>query len=576
MPRASLAVLRLRDRRHLGPGVAAFVAASLVALLGLYARAEGPPPDAPPATGLVKLRVLGINDLHGHIESPVPELGGAAWLAAHLDRATLPGHTIRVHAGDLVGASPLASSYFHDEPSIEVANSMGFDVATLGNHEFDEGADELERLLHGGRRTGAGALKRDAAGRLVNTSSPGFAGARFPYTSANVSGPDGKLLLPPYEIVERAGVRVGFIGVTTPSAPRFLLPRYAGSFRFTDMSDAVNRWVPELRRRGVEAIVVLAHSGAPSQEGDGSRATGQVVDEARQMSDAVDVVVAGHSHTKLDLRLPDRSGHGDKLVLESLAYGTAFDQVDLTIDRATGEVVAKEAQVPGTPHAGIRPDPAVASIVEGYHERLRPLAERIVGTTEGPLSASAGLGTLAARAQRALAGTDLALVDSGSFRARLDAGPITYAELFATQAYDHRLLRMRLRGQEVLDILDEKSGPTLYTAGLAAGDGSDTQTLADGRRIDPRATYTVVANELLAASGPFAALREAATLGHPVGSEVEALAGYVEHLGEPIDPQSLRAAVVLGQALTASRVRASGVSLLVCPALAAGPAAPTA
>ena len=93
---------------------------------------------------------------------PLRDLGGAAWLAARLDQATLPGRTIKVHAGDLVGASPLASSYFHDEPSIEVANSMGFDVGTLGNHEFDEGVDELERLLHGGRRGGEEALKRDA------------------------------------------------------------------------------------------------------------------------------------------------------------------------------------------------------------------------------------------------------------------------------------------------------------------------------------------------------------------------------------------------------------------------------
>ena len=142
-----------------------------MALLGLYARAESPPPVAP-ASGVVKLRVLGINDLHGHIEPVQSDLGGAAWLAAGIDRATLPGRTIKVHAGDLVGASPLASAYFHDEPSIEVANRIGFDVATLGNHEFDEGVDELRRLLDGGQRTGEDALERDASGRLVNTSAP--------------------------------------------------------------------------------------------------------------------------------------------------------------------------------------------------------------------------------------------------------------------------------------------------------------------------------------------------------------------------------------------------------------------
>jgi 5'-nucleotidase len=499
----------LRDRRHLAPGIAAFAAAMLVALLGLYARAADNPKQ--PA-GVVKLRLLGINDLHGHVEPPAEGLGGAAWLAADLDRATIPGRTIKVHAGDLVGASPLASAWFHDEPSIEVANRIGFDVATLGNHEFDEGVDELRRLLGGGQRTEAGAFRQDAAGGLVNTSAPGFPGARFPYTSANVTGADGNLLLRPYEIVERAGVRIGFIGVTTPTAPRYLLPRYAGAFRFGDMSDAVNRQVPELRRRGVEAIVVLAHSGAPSQLGDGSKASGPVIDEVRQMSDAVDVVVAGHSHTELNLRV------GGKLVVESLSYGTAFDQVDMTVDRASGDVVAKRAAILRTLHVGLAPDAAVERLLAGYRERLRPLADRVVGEAAGPLSAATGLGQVAAEAQRAFAKADVGLVDAGSFRARIDAGPITYAELFATQAYDHPLVRMELTGRQLRGVLDGG----LYAAGV--------------RDVDPDATYSVVANVLLTDAGPYPALRAAARRGRELGSQVEALARYVEGLDAPIRP----------------------------------------
>jgi 5'-nucleotidase len=488
---------RLSDRRHLAPGLAAFAAATLVALLGLYARADSPEQ----ATGLVKLRVLGINDLHGHVEPPAPGLGGAAWLAADLERATLPGHTIKVHAGDLVGASPLASAYFHDEPSIEVANRIGFDVATLGNHEFDEGVPELRRLLDGG---------------------PGFPGAQFPYTSANVTDAAGRLLLSPYEIVERAGVRIGFIGVTTPTATRYLLPRYTGNLRFGDMSDAVNRQVPELRRRGVEAIVVLAHSGAPSQRGDGANASGQIVDEVRQMNDAVDVVVAGHSHTQIDLRIPNQAGAGHKLVVESLSYGTAFDQVDLTVDRATGDVVSKRASIPRTLHAGLRPDAGVERILAGYRERLRPLAERVVGRAAGPLSAADGLGRLAAEAQRAFAKADVALVDAGSFRARIDAGPITYAELFETQAYDHPLVRMELTGRELSNVLESEQGRGLFRAGPAG--------------LDPEITYTAVANVLLTDAGPFPALRAAAARGRELGSQVEALADYIEKLRKPIEP----------------------------------------
>ena len=179
------------------PGLAAFVAAMLVALLGLYAQAGTPEPrEAPPPGvvkesrgGVVKLRLLGVNDFHGHLEPPRPGIGGAAWLKSHLDRATLPGRTIRVHAGDMVGATPLISSWFHDEPTIEAANEIGFDVGTLGNHEFDEGGEELMRLLRGGRRAGPEALKPDVTGQPVNTSSPEFAGADFPYIAANTRRP---------------------------------------------------------------------------------------------------------------------------------------------------------------------------------------------------------------------------------------------------------------------------------------------------------------------------------------------------------------------------------------------------
>ena len=138
------------------PGAAAFVAAILVALLGLYANADTPSSLSRPGTtgDRVKIRLLGVNDFHGHLEAPRAGVGGAAWLMAHLQKATVPGRTIRVHAGDMVGASPLISSWFHDEPMMLAGNMFRFDVGTLGNHEFDEGGDELIRLLQGGRRTG--------------------------------------------------------------------------------------------------------------------------------------------------------------------------------------------------------------------------------------------------------------------------------------------------------------------------------------------------------------------------------------------------------------------------------------
>ncbi len=162
----------------------------------------------------------------------------------------------------MVGATPLISSHFHDEPSMRAANLMDFDVGTLGNHEFDEGGDELLRLLRGGQRSDGRQFKTDGGGRAVNTSAPDYEGSAYPWIAANTVDSEGRLELPPTKVVERAGVRVGFIGVTTESTGRFLLAEHGARFRWLDISTTVNRHAAALQARGVEAIVVLAHSGA--------------------------------------------------------------------------------------------------------------------------------------------------------------------------------------------------------------------------------------------------------------------------------------------------------------------------
>jgi 5'-nucleotidase len=489
-------VLRLSDRRHLLPGAAAFAGAALVALLGLRAGADQPPP--PPLPGTVELQLLGVNDFHGHLEPPQPDMGGAAWLGAHLARAARshPERTITVHAGDMVGASPLISSYFHDEPAIEATNMMRFDVGTVGNHEFDEGGAEMLRLIRGGRRTD---------GPRAFTSDPDWQGARYPYIAANtVERDSGELLLPPYEVVERAGVRVGFVGVTTEDTPKWLLPEHRRPYRFTDISEAVNRWVPELRSRGIEAIVVLAHSGAFQK---GAEAVGEIVDEAVEMDDAVDVVVAGHTHSPLNLTVDG------KLVVEAESYGTHYDRVTITIDRTTDDVVAKSAVLAPTTHAGVAPDPALARLVQGYAERVAPLGDRVVGKLEHEVD-SDGLGQLVADAQRAFAGADVAFVNPGNTRRPgLEAGPVTYADLFLVQAYEHPVLRMKMRGLDVLAVMEQRLGVQLYTSGL------------DG--VQPDGIYTVAVNGVLAASERFTAFERGWDRG-VAGTDLEALVAWFE------------------------------------------------
>jgi len=367
-------------------GWAAFLSSTaFAAALGITAPAESPPTrdsaEAVRPDRVVEIQLLGVNDFHGRLEppkavrrsagsAPVP-IGGAAALDAHLDRAerSHPDRTIRVHAGDMVGASPLLSSHFHDEPSVRAMNLMEFDVGTLGNHEFDEGGDELMRLLRGGQRSDGRQFKRDASGRAVNTSASDFEGVDFPYVAANTVDREGELDLPPARVIERAGVRVGFIGVTTTATPNHVLDRHTERFEWLDISEAVNRHVPALRRRGVEAIVVLAHSGAYQANGESGPAAGEILDEAAQMDGAVDVVVAGHTHSRLNTRVPSPDG-SDKLVVEANSYGAAYDRVRMTVDRRSGHVIAKDADTPTTWTDAVTPDRAVAALVARYRTSL--------------------------------------------------------------------------------------------------------------------------------------------------------------------------------------------------------------
>jgi 5'-nucleotidase len=470
--------MRRIDRRHVLPGVASFAAALLVALLGLNAGADEPD-KAQARDGTVRIQLLGVNDFHGHLEPPEPGLGGAAWLGAWLNRAagSRDDRTIRVHAGDMVGASPLISSHFKDVPTIEATNLMGFDVGTVGNHEFDEGGAEMLRLVRH---------------------------AHYPYLAANTLDREtGRPVLPPYQVVERAGVKVGFIGVTTTDTPYFLLSQYARQFRWADISDTVNRYVPVLQRQGVQAIVVLAHAGA-FQGGDD--AEGEIVDETRQMSPAVDVVVAGHTHSRLNLDV-DR-----KLVVQALSYGVAFDRVQLTIDRRTGDVVSKSAAVLPTRHDGVEPDSKLAALVASYRSRVVPLANQVLGHADREID-NAEVDRMAVDAQRAFAGADVAFLDSGNTRSDIDAGPITYADAFEVQAYEHPVWRLYLRGSDVRSVMRDQ--PNLLVSGPPAD------------RIDPAATYTVAVNGILLKRAPF---------DHPVereevGTDLQALVAYLRKRG---------------------------------------------
>jgi 5'-nucleotidase len=536
------------------------MAALVIAMTLLWAaNAQSKPKPKPvPQGGIAAVQLLGVNDFHGNLEptirrdQPGKALGGAAYLDAYLDRyeAQNPERTIRVHAGDMVGASPLISSYFHDEPTIYATNEMGFDVGTLGNHEFDEGGEEMLRLINGGQRDDGLQFKDGVDGEPVNTSDPDYAGAAYPYVAANTVYKDsGQTVLPPYKIVKKDGINVGFIGVTTLETPRIVLPDAVAPFDYPDISDTVNKYAKELQAQGVQSIVVLAHAGGMYQSA--KVATGEIIDETQQMSRAVDVVIAGHSHSFLNNRVDG------KLVVEAYSFGTAFDKVDLRINRDTGDVIKSSAEVIDTDNAGVAPDPATAALVKEYKDRITPISERVVGeaaetiTRTNNAAGESPLGQLIADAQREYAGTQIAFMNPGGIRADIQAGPVTYGEIFAVQPFDNQVAKMDLTGDQIYRLLEQQFPPAqtsgnriLQVSGMRF---SYDSTQPAGERIrevkvvaedgittdlDRTATYTVAANSFLATGGDgFTVFKEGQNV-QTVGGDLDALEAHFERLSQ--------------------------------------------
>jgi 5'-nucleotidase len=539
--------------RSMGLVVSLCLALMLAAASIWAASAESKPKPKPvPEDRTATVQLLGVNDFHGNLEPPRQingrTVGGAAYLGAYLNQyeARNPERTIRVHAGDLVGATPLISSYFHDEPTIYAANEMGFDVGTLGNHEFDEGGQEMLRLINGGQRNDGKQFKDGPDGQPVNTSDPNFPGANFPYIAANtVYKSSGNTVLPPYQVVKKDGIMVGFIGVTTLETPKLVVPDAVASFNYLDISNTVNKYAGQLQNQGVQSIVVLAHAGGTQTSA--TEAVGEIVDETGQMSDAVDVVVAGHSHSLLNNKVDG------KLVVEAFNYGTAFDAVNMKVDRQTKDVISASANVVTTYDDAITPDAQLAQLVADYKARISPISERVVGTASTDITRTANtagesaLGDLIADAQRSFGSADFAFMNPGGIREDVKSGPVTYGELFAVQPFDNQLVTMNLTGDQIYRLLEQQFPPNqasnrilqisglkyTYNASLSEGERITSLTTTGGAPIDRTVTYKVAVNSFLATGGDnFTVLKEGTNV-QTVGSDLDALEAYVSGFQQP-------------------------------------------
>ena len=450
----------------------------------------------------IQVQLLGINDLHGQLDKYQTILGnqtgGAEYLAAYLKKYKQENeNTLLVHAGDMVGGSPPISSLFQDEPTIEYLNMLKFDVGTPGNHEFDEGVYEMRRLIYGG----------------VHKNTGYFSGSSTSYSSANViDKKTGKLLLPPYTIKKINGIPIGFIGVVTTETTKFLLPETRNQIEITDEVTAINKTVQILKDKGIKSIVVLAHIPVTSNW-FGGNADGDLAKMAPMIDDEVDIMFAGHNH-KYANTIIDK-----KLVVQAYSYGSAFSQVQLTIDTRTKDIVDKKAAIIPTTHHNIEPDQETVTLLEKYKKRMGPYVNKIVGTLPSELAKKKNLQgdfplakAVAESGQMAL-DTDMAFFHHGGVRSSLPKGTITMEDLYTVLPFDQYFVKLRLTGDQIKQVLEQQwlndkenriqeVGIT-YTVNQSAPIGNRIVELKDshGQELQPKKKYTVATSNYLATGG---------------------------------------------------------------------------
>src|SRR6476659_4229379 len=442
----------------------------------------------------VKLDLLAINDFHGNLET-VPSTsssgrinntpaGGAAYLAKKIrdERKVSRANgavPITVADGELIGASPLLSAAFHDEPTIKAMNKIGLQVTSVGNHEFDEGYRELKRMQHGG-------CLDDGDGANGQDSCP--AGPDFQYLSANAKFDDPaahgghETVFPATKIFNVEGQKVAFIGMTLEGTASIVSQAGIQGITFTDEVETANALVPQLRAKGVNSIIVLLHEGLAlgdaSAYDDCTAPDGPAIAIAQILDPAIDAVVSGHTHQAYNCVVQDPAGN-PRLLTSASSFGRMVTKLHLLIDPKTHDIVrpAEYAQnMIVRNDASVTPSPDILSLIDTYKTLVAPIANKVIGHIEPGTQISrtadadggdSPLGNLIADAQKAddsvVAGSGqkpvIALMNPGGIRADLvenDNGDVTYGAAFSVQPFNNFVVSMDLTGAQIKALLNQQ------------------------------------------------------------------------------------------------------------------------
>ncbi|MEV6973983.1 bifunctional metallophosphatase/5'-nucleotidase [Kitasatospora sp. NPDC093806] len=533
--------------------LAVVAAAGLVGTLAVPTAAQAADAKRPKT---VNLQLLAINDLHGNLEPPAGSAGtikevdpatgqvvstpagGIEYLATALRQARIPADdSITVAAGDLVGASPLTSALFHDEPTIEALDKLGLDVTSVGNHEFDEGSAELLRLQEGGCHPVDGCYEE---GRK-------FKGANFNYLSANVTNEKtGKPLLAPYWVTKSQGVKVGFIGVTLEGTPNVVTAEGVKGLKFGNEVATINKYAAELKAKGVNSIVALIHEGGlPASStynydcgAAGQGISGPIVDIAKNIDPAVGAIVTGHTHNAYACTIPDPKGV-PRSVTSAASFGRLYTEINLKLDKTDGSIVRPSVKAENhVVRRTVEKAPDMTQLIDRYSKLAAPIANRPIGYIASDINGRGNsdpekpLGDLIADAQQAglaaadKGGAQVAFMNPGGIRSDLvykatggeGDGVVTYGEAFTVQPFTNMMQIKTLTGAQLIQLLQQQvsgsneAAPKILqpSKGLAytldmRKKGAE-RVLVDsirlnGAPVDPAAKYRVAANEFLAGGG---------------------------------------------------------------------------
>ncbi len=564
-------------RRTLAAGLGtAALTATLIAGATPAGAAPKPTPVGPPP---VNVQLLAFNDFHGALEPPTgsgarvtvdgvtTDAGGLAYFAAHLEAQEQENpNTLIISNGDLIGGSPFLSALFRDEPTVDAMDLLGLDVAAVGNHEFDEGVAELRRMIDGGAcHPDDGCLDDD-----------GYDGSDADWLAANVVDKRSqKPILPPYEVYNFQGARVGVIGLTLDETPTIVSAAGIADVQFLPEVATIDRYVAELRRKGVESIVVSLHEGGVAGGGinECQNPTGPAFDIARQIDDAVDVVLTGHFHNGYVCQGADEVD--GKLVTQALSNGRLITDIDLSIDRRTGDVTTATAENVVVTRT-VTPDAAAQALIDRYTAISKPIANEPVGriseaiTKTAVASGESPLGNLIADAQLAAtdqeAGAVAAFMNPGGVRGDLTFpsspagegdGVVTYGEAFTVQPFNNLLTTLDLTGTQLYALLNQQFRPgsavvlapsstVAYSVSTSSRSVVPGSLTISGVPVEATTTYRITVNNFLAGGGDgFTVLTQGTNVVNQPGFDVDALTAYLGG-DTPVAPPATNRITVAG------------------------------